>query len=216
MTRTRIKFCGFTRIDDARAAAALGIDAIGLVMTRQSKRFVEPAIAREIRDAMPPFVTIVTLFMDDDPQWISEAITRISPQLLQFHGNESAADCAVYGLPYLKAVPMSSEMNLRAAFSRHPKCAGFLLDGHAAGEQGGSGKSFDWSRVPHDMERPIVLAGGLTPDNVAEAIEKTHPYAVDVSSGIEASTGVKNPELMQRFVEAVRRADRGQDIGSKR
>lgn len=207
--RTRLKFCGITRIEDALAAASLGVDAIGFVQTRKSKRFIEPARAAEIRGALPPFVAVVTLFMDDDPAWISEAIAAVNPDLLQFHGGESAADCVRYGRPYMKAVAMAQAVDPLATFRAHPQAAAFLLDGHAEGEQGGSGRAFDWSRVPADQGRPIVLAGGLTPDNVQSAIHAARPYAVDVSSGIESAPGIKDIDLMRRFAEQVRQADRG-------
>jgi phosphoribosylanthranilate isomerase len=206
MTRTRIKFCGITRMQDAQAAAALGVDAIGLVLTRKSPRFIEVAQARDIRRSVPPFVTVVTLFMDDEPGWIAKAIDAIAPDLLQFHGAERAADCVRYDRPYLKAVPMADGVDVRAFMAMHPAATGFLLDGHASGEQGGRGKSFDWSRIPEKLQRPVVLAGGLTCDNVGSAIRAARPYAVDVSSGIESAPGVKDLDKMQRFIEEVQRA----------
>jgi phosphoribosylanthranilate isomerase len=204
--RTRIKFCGITRIQDAHAAAALGVDAIGLVLTRKSPRFVEIAQAREIRRSLPPLMAAVALFMDDEPAWIAQAIDAIAPDLLQFHGGESAADCVRYGRRYLKVVPMGDGADLHDIVTAHPAATGFLLDGHAPGEQGGRGKPFDWSRVPEDLQRPVLLAGGLTCDNVASAIRAARPYAVDVSSGIESAPGVKDPDKMRRFVEEVERA----------
>ena len=206
MTRTRIKFCGITRMQDAQAAAALGVDAIGLVLTRKSPRFVEIAQAREIRRLLPPLVSAVALFMDDEPAWIAQAIAAIAPDLLQFHGGETAADCVRYGRRYLKAVPMGDGADVLDMVAAHPAAMGFLLDGHGAGEQGGRGKPFDWSRVPANLQRPVLLAGGLTCDNVASAIRAARPYAVDVSSGIESAPGLKDPEMMRRFVEEVQRA----------
>jgi len=206
MMRTRIKFCGITRMQDAHAAAALGVDAIGLVLTRKSPRFVEIAQAREIRRSLPPFVSAVALFMDDEPAWIAQAIDAIAPEMLQFHGMESAADCGRYGRRYLKAVPMGDGADVHDVVAAHPAATGFLLDGHAAGEQGGRGKSFDWSRAPLNLQRPVLLAGGLTCDNVGPAIRAVRPYAVDVSSGIESAPGVKDLDKMRRFVEEVQRA----------
>jgi len=202
--RVRVKFCGFTRRDDALAACALGVDAIGMVLTTRSKRFAGIANARDIRRALPPLVTVVTLFMDDEPAFIAEAITTVRPDLLQFHGSEQAPDCVRYGLPYLKAVAMGQGGDWRAVVAAHPQAAGFLFDGNAAGEQGGSGKRFDWAQLPASMSAPMILAGGLTPENVGEAIRAAHPYAVDVSSGIESEPGVKDAEKMRRFVAAVR------------
>ena len=202
--RVRVKFCGFTRRDDALAACALGVDAIGMVLTTRSKRFAGIANARDIRRALPPLVTVVTLFMDDEPAFIAEAITTVRPDLLQFHGSEQAPDCVRYGLPYLKAVAMGQGGDWRAVVAAHPQAAGFLFDGNAAGEQGGSGKRFDWAQLPASMSAPMILAGGLTPENVGEAIRAAHPYAVDVSSGIESEPGVKDAEKMRRFFAAVR------------
>jgi len=221
--RTRIKFCGITRSEDALAAADLGVDAIGLVLTRRSPRCGTIEGARAIRRALPPFLAAVTLFMDDEIAFVAEAVSAIAPDLLQFHGSEPAADCVRYGRPYLKAVQMASGKiaspakamaggttqandDWRAVIAAHPGAAGFLLDGHTAGEQGGSGNRFDWS-IEVRAGKPVVLAGGLTEANVAEAIRTARPYAVDVSSGIESAPGVKDPEKMRRFVAAVRSCD---------
>lgn len=211
--RIRVKFCGFTRREDALAASALGIDAIGLVLTPRSKRFAGIANARDIRRTLPPFVAVVTLFMDNEPGFIAEAIATVRPDLLQFHGSEEAPDCVRYGLPYLKAVAMGMDGRVgsmagrsdwRSVVAAHPQAAGFVFDGNAAGEQGGSGKRFDWAQLPASLSAPVVLAGGLTPENVGEAIRAAHPYAVDVASGIESAAGVKDGEKMRRFVAAVR------------
>jgi phosphoribosylanthranilate isomerase len=206
--RTRIKFCGLTSVADAQAAVALGVDAIGLVLTRKSARFAGIDVARDIRKSLPLFVCAVALFMDDEPAWISQALAQISPDLLQFHGSESAADCDRYARPYLKAIAMGGGPSTDAAeiAAAYPRATGFLLDGHAAGHPGGTGEVFDWSQVPASIGRPIVLAGGLTCDNVGPAIRTARPYAVDVSSGIESSPGVKDAQKMRRFVEEVRRA----------
>ncbi|MEO8803856.1 MAG: phosphoribosylanthranilate isomerase [Rudaea sp.] len=202
--RVRIKFCGMTRAADAHAAVALGVDAIGLVLTRQSRRFVGLGLAVEIRGALPPFVAAVALFMNDDQGWIRECIDAIAPDLLQFHGSEGAAQCTCYDRPYLKAVAMGGGENPDAVIAQHPDAVGFLLDGHAAGESGGSGREFDWALAPRELRQPLILAGGLTCDNVAAAIRTARPYAVDVSSGIESAPGIKDAEKMRRFVEAVR------------
>jgi len=200
----RVKFCGFTRRDDALAACALGVDAIGIVLTTRSKRFAGIANARDIRRALPPFVSVVTLFMDDEPALIAEAIATVRPDLLQFHGSEEAPDCVRYGLPYLKAVAMGQGGQWRSVVAAHPQAAGFLFDGNAAGEQGGSGKRFDWTQLPASLSAPVILAGGLTPENVGAAIRTAHPYGVDVASGIESAPGVKDLEKMRRFVAAAR------------
>jgi phosphoribosylanthranilate isomerase len=206
--RTRIKFCGMTRIDDALAAVELGVDAIGVVLTSVSKRCVTIEQARAIRRSLPPFVAAVTLFMDDDVGFVAEAVSTIAPDLIQFHGSETAADCVRYGRPYLKSVAMGGG-DWRGVIAAHAPAAGFLLDGHAAGEQGGSGKTFDWSAAPAAIGKPILLAGGLTPDNVGAAIRTIKPWAVDVSSGIESAPGLKDMGRMRRFIAAVRSADEG-------
>jgi len=204
--RVRIKFCGMTRVEDAQDAVALGVDAIGVVLTRKSRRFAGLARAAEIRRSLPPFVMAVALFMDDEPGWIAEAVGAMQPDLLQFHGRESALECARFGCPYLKAVAMGEGAGAHAQIAAHPQAAGFLLDSHAAGEQGGSGRIFDWNRVPRDLRHPLILAGGLTCDNVGSAIRAVRPYAVDVSSGIESVPGVKDAHKMRQFVEEVERA----------
>jgi len=205
--RTRIKFCGVTRIDDALAGAALGADAIGFVLTRKSTRFAGIERAREMRRALPPFVMAVALFMDDDVSYVSEAVAAVAPDLLQFHGSETPPDCVRYGRPYLKAVAMRGGLDRQALVTSHAHAAGFLFDGHAAGEQGGAGQVFDWSTLPRDPGKPIVLAGGLTPENVGAAIRAVRPWAVDVSSGIESEPGLKDMDRMRRFIAAVRTAD---------
>jgi phosphoribosylanthranilate isomerase len=207
VTRTRIKFCGLTRVEDVRTAVELGVDAVGFVLTRKSRRFIEPAQARALRDALPPFVDAVALFMDDAAEWVEEVVARLRPDLLQFHGEESADFAARFPTAYLKAVPMASVADVPGYAARHPAARGFLLDSHAAGAVGGSGGTFDWTRVPRDFGRPLVLAGGLDAGNVAEAIATARPYAVDVSSGIETAPGIKDAAKMRAFVEAVRRAD---------
>ena len=205
--RTRIKFCGMTRVEDVRLAAALGVDAIGLVFAARSPRRIDAARGRELRAATGPLVHAVALFMDNDISEVANVISMLRPTLLQFHGGETAADCERHGLPYLKAVPMAAGADLREVAARHPRAAGFVLDGHAPGQAGGSGATFDWTRVPRDFDRPLLLAGGLNPGNVAEAIRIARPYAVDVSSGIEAAPAIKDAQHMRRFVDEVRRAD---------
>jgi phosphoribosylanthranilate isomerase len=206
--RTRIKFCGLTRLEDVAVACALGVDAVGFVFAERSKRRVSPAQAAPLRDALDPFVASVALFMDNDAATVREVIDTVRPTLLQFHGDEADAFCASFGLPYLKAVAMGGD-DARAddLGERFPRATGFLFDSHAAGQAGGSGHAFDWSRIPRDCPRPWLLAGGLHPDNVFDAIRATQCWGVDVSSGIESAPGEKDAAKMQRFVEEVRRAD---------
>lgn len=210
MNRVRIKFCGLTRVEDALAACALGVDAIGLVLTRRSQRGVTPLLAREIRRALPPFVAAVGLFMDDEPGFIADAVATVQPDLLQFHGRETRDECLRYEVPYLKAIAMSGDDPARE-LHEHMGAVGFVFDAHAPGGSGGSGRAFDWSLIPRDrpsrgIPLALLLAGGLTCDNVVSAIRAVRPYAVDVSSGIESAPGIKDAEKMRRFVHEVQRA----------
>jgi phosphoribosylanthranilate isomerase len=206
--RTRIKFCGVTRAGDVRLASELGVDAVGFVFARHSKRRVEPEEARAMRTALAPFVDSVALFKDNTQEEVREIVRHMRPSLLQFHGSEDDAFCRGFGVPYLKAVAMGGEgestLPLR---SRYPGAAGFLFDSHAPGGEGGSGETFDWTRIPQDPGKPWLLAGGLRAGNVFDAIVATRPWGVDVSTGIELSPGIKDGDLMRRFVEEVRRAD---------
>jgi len=208
--RTRIKFCGMTRAGDIRLAGELGVDAVGLVFASRSPRRVTPDAARSLRDAMAPLVDAVALFMDNDVGEVREAIAGARPTLLQFHGSEDDAFCRRFGLPYLKGIGLQGAqppMTGRMLHARYPHAAGFVMDGHAQGEPGGSGKRVEASAIPDDMSKPLVLAGGLDAANVYEAVRAVSPWGVDVCSGIEGAPGIKDGTLMRRFVEAVRRAD---------
>jgi phosphoribosylanthranilate isomerase len=206
VSRVRIKFCGLTRADDVAAACAFGVDAVGFVLTRRSRRYVELDAAVALRAAVTPFVAVVALVMDDEAAWVAEVISRLAPDLLQFHGTEPAAFCAGFGRPYLKAVPMGGDVDVAAYAREHDRAAGFLLDSHALGEPGGSGRRFDWTRMPTNVGRPLVLAGGLDATNVAEAVRVARPYALDVSSGIESAPGIKDIEKMKLFAESAKLA----------
>jgi phosphoribosylanthranilate isomerase len=207
--RTRIKFCGMTRPGDIRLAGELGADAVGLVFAPGSPRRIEPEQARAMREALAPLVDAVALFMDNPLDEVREVVRHVRPSMLQFHGSEDDAFCRSFGVPYLKAIPMGEAVahSAMALQGKYPGAAGFLFDSHAPGRSGGSGQTFDWSRIPEPLEKPFVLAGGITPDNVFDAILATRPWGVDVSSGIETEPGVKDGERMRRFVEEVRRAD---------
>ncbi|MGH8171811.1 MAG: phosphoribosylanthranilate isomerase [Rhodanobacteraceae bacterium] len=207
--RTRIKFCGITRTDDARRAVELGVDALGFVFTRSSQRFIGITQARAMRSALPPLVSVVALFMDDEPGWIEEVLASVQPDVLQFHGEETAGFASSFARPYIKSVPMGSIANAARYMADYSSASGFLLDSHERGARGGTGEVFDWSRSPQEEERPIVLAGGLTPANVAVAIAAVRPYAVDVSSGVESAPGIKDVSKMRAFVAAVRAAETG-------
>lgn len=210
--RTRVKFCGMTRPGDVRLAGELGVDAVGFVFAVSSKRRVEPDQAAAMRGALAPMVDAVVLFRDNDADEIRDVVRRVKPTLLQFHGDEDDAFCKGFGLPYLKAIAMSGDdaVDALALHARYPSASGFVLDSHAPGGSGGSGRTFDWSRVPRGMTKPFLLAGGLAPDNVFDAIHATLPWGVDVCSGVELAggePGVKDGARMRRFVEEVRRAD---------
>lgn len=208
--RTRIKFCGLTRPGDVRMAGELGVDAVGFVFAQSSPRRIEPEEARAMRNALAPLVDVVALFMDNPADEVRDVVRQVRPSLLQFHGSEDDAFCRGFGVPYVKAIPMGSELAHQHPASlhvRYPSAGGFLFDSHTAGGSGGTGTTFDWSRIPAGVQKPYMLAGGLTPENVFDAIVATLPWGVDVSGGIEATPGVKDGDLMRRFVEEVRRAD---------
>ena len=207
MARTRIKICGITRVEDALLACELGADAIGMVVTPSSPRHVSVEQARTIRDALPAFVAAVILVHDLPREEIRHAVRSVRPDLIQFHGGEDAEFCGFFACRYLKAIGMAGEVDVRALAAAHPWAAGFVLDGHPPGQQGGQGKTFDWSRVPRDLGRPIVLAGGLNPGNVGEAIRAVRPWAIDLASGVESSPGVKDAAKLRAFFAAVRAAD---------
>lgn len=205
--RTRVKICGITRVDDAVAAIGAGADAIGLVFAPASPRYIDSVRARQICAAVPPFVCVVGLFMNAAPDAITAVLGDVPLDLLQFHGDESAKECARYGRPYIKAVPMGGGADIVAYAGRYDGAQGFLLDSHAAGGAGGRGKVFDWDAVPPTFNKPLVLAGGLNPDNVAEAIVRVRPYGVDVSSGVEAAKGIKDAAKLAAFMRGVRAGD---------
>ena len=202
----RVKICGITRVEDALAAVAAGADAIGFVFHPDSPRYVTPAQAEHIVAALPPFVTIVGLFVDADEQCIRATLAQVPLSLLQFHGDESEAQCRIYGRPWIKALRVQPGQNVRALMAAWSHASGILLDAYHPTQHGGTGLQFDWSLVPQSSAVPIILAGGLTPANVAEAIRTTRPYAVDVSGGVEASKGVKDADKIEAFMAGVRSA----------
>ena len=208
MTRTRVKFCGLTRPGDVRLACEFGVDAVGFVLVPGSPRAVAPSALPGLRAAVSPLVQVVALFMDPHGSQVLDAMRRLRPTLLQFHGNEDDAFCRGFGVPWIKAVAMGDgQVSATALQLRYPGAAGFLFDSHVVGGSGGTGRTFDWSHLPKTLNRPVILAGGLTPDNVFDAILSTLPWGVDISSGIEVEPGVKDGERMRHFVEEVRRAD---------
>ena len=204
--RTRIKFCGMTHRDDIDAAIALGVDAIGLVFVPASRRCVTIEQAHALLRDLPALVQVVALVADPEPAQVDQLIARLSIDLLQFHGQEANGDCRRYGVPFVKAIAMGYDAGWRQ-LDRYPDARALLLDGHASGEMGGQGRAFDWNRLPPAVASRAIVAGGLNADNVATAIARLRPYAVDVSSGIESTPGRKDRERMVRFVREVRRAD---------
>lgn len=208
MSRTRVKFCGLTRVEDIEAAAALGADAVGFICYPASKRYVPHERLAALARAVPPFVTPVLLFVNADHAAIARALEAVPDALLQFHGDETPALCAQAGRPYLRAVRLEKEVDLLDCERDFAAAVGLVADTPADG-YGGSGSSFDWSRLPAATVRtkPLVLAGGLNESNVGLAIASVRPHAVDVSSGIEVAPGIKSFEKMRRFLAAVRAAD---------
>jgi len=206
VTVVRSKICGITRIEDALAAVEAGADAIGLVFYGKSPRAVSIEQAAAILQALPPFVTSVGLFVDMPRDELQQLLQRLPLDLLQFHGDESPADCEGHGRPYIKALRVRPGEDVAAAMAPYAGAQGILLDTFVEGVPGGTGASFDWSLVPEDAAKPIILAGGLDADNVATAIRQVRPHAVDVSGGVEASKGIKDAGKIRAFVRAVRDA----------
>jgi len=196
----RVKICGITSVADAQIAVAAGADAIGLVFYAPSPRAVSIAQAREIALAAGPFATVVGLFVDAEASFVHEVLAHVGLQLLQFHGNEDVIYCEQFQRPYMKAIRMRPELDVNAAIEAYPTATAVLLDAYRPGVPGGTGETFDWQRVPQIAPKPIVLAGGLTPDNVAQAIKVTRVYGVDVSGGVESSPGKKDEKKVEQFI----------------
>ena len=204
--RTRVKVCGITRPEDARAAADAGADAIGLVFYPPSPRRLALEQARGLRLALPPFVSAVALFVNPDAADVARVIDVVRPDLLQFHGDESPEFCARFGVPYLKTCRMGPGVDLLEYLSPFTDAAGWLADAYVEG-YGGAGESFDWSLVPAERPRPVILSGGLNAGNVREAIRRVRPWGVDVSSGVESAKGIKDAAKIAAFIAEVKHAD---------
>ncbi|UIP87477.1 MULTISPECIES: phosphoribosylanthranilate isomerase [Pseudomonas] len=206
MSVVRSKICGITRVEDALLAAEAGADAIGLVFYANSPRVVDIRRAREIVEALPPFLTVVGLFVDASRCEVEHILDAVALDVLQFHGDEEPADCAGFHRPWFKALRVSPGRDIGAAAARYAAAgaSALLLDTYVAGVPGGTGTRFDWSLIPDDLPKPLILAGGLTCDNVVDAIAQLHPYAVDVSGGVELSKGIKSAEKVRAFVQRVR------------
>ena len=204
MSGVRVKICGMTRSADVQAAIRAGADALGFVFASRSKRVLDKPLAAELVAQVPAFISRVGLFMDQDSSEVVSILKQVPLNLLQFHGNEDADYCRQFGLPYIKAVSMVSDQAVVRAVNDYSDAAALLLDSHAPGGVGGTGAVFNWSLIPA-VSLPIVLAGGLTPGNVRQAVKQVKPWAVDVSSGVEDSPGIKNDELMRVFIKEAKR-----------
>ena len=215
---TRIKICGITRMEDVLAAANSGADAIGLVFYERSPRHVGIAQAAQLAAALPPFVSVVGLFVDADEAFVREVLSNVSLDMLQFHGDETPEYCAQFGKPYLKAIRVKAGVDLLQCAAHFCSAKGLLLDAHVEGIPGGTGAVFDWTLIPKQLPLPVILSGGLDAGNVAAAIKQVRPYAVDVSSGVEAGgvaaakgintlKGIKDAAKVARFIQEVKKSD---------
>ena len=201
--RVRIKMCGMTRAEDISYAVALGVDAIGVIFYDKSPRFVAVNDAKELLKDLPAFVDVVAVFVNPTVSDVSLVLSELPIASLQFHGEESPDFCGQFGRPYIKALPAVSAEYISKAIHTYSTAQAILLDTPADALRGGSGKTFDWGVIPRDLPKPLILAGGLSPENVRDAVNLCEPYAVDVCSGVEASQGIKDKEKMNRFVHVL-------------
>lgn len=204
--RTRVKICGITRVEDAITAVDAGCDAIGLVFYEPSPRFVTIEQAAKIVEKLPPFVTAVGLFVNAEPSYVRQVLQHVRLGVLQFHGDESAQQCQQYEMPYMKAIRVTAETNLLQYAKDFKQAQALLLDAFIEGVPGGTGQVFDWNIIPKSLPIPLVLAGGLTPENVGPAIQQVNPYAVDVSGGVEIKKGIKDAAKIAAFMRGVSHA----------
>ncbi|MEJ2762128.1 MAG: phosphoribosylanthranilate isomerase [Gammaproteobacteria bacterium] len=203
MARIRVKICGITRPEDGVSAALAGADAIGLNFYRPSPRAVGIETALAIVRVLPPFVTRVGLFVDAGRDEITDVLNSIPLDMVQFHGSETPAECDSYAMPYIKAIRMTDGVDLHEQAALYRGAAALLVDAHVAGLAGGTGQTFDWDRIPADLDKPLILAGGLTAENVLQAVSRVRPYAVDVSGGVESSKGIKSRDKIRAFINKV-------------
>jgi len=203
LKRTRVKVCGITRVEDAKAAVDAGADAIGLVFYEPSPRYVRIQQAREIAASVPAFVSVVALFVNADAEYVQDVLNSVRIDLLQFHGDEENGFCSQFQRPFIKAQRVRETSDVVASCVRFPDALAILLDSYKPGVPGGTGESFDWSLIPKSQTKPLILAGGLTPENVAPAIKQVQPFAVDVSGGVEQSKGIKDPAKIDAFLSEV-------------
>jgi len=202
----RVKICGITRLQDMHAACEAGADALGFVFYEKSPRHLTIAAAAALVRELPPFVQAVGLFVNAEPASIESVLQEVPLDLLQFHGDETPADCARFGRPFIKAVRVNRDTDLLKCAADFDAARGLLLDAYVPGMPGGTGERFDWSLIPPALPKPVILSGGLTPGNVAEAVERVHPWAVDVSSGVEVSKGIKDAHLIAQFIANAKEA----------
>ena len=207
MNRTRVKICGITLVEDALSAVNAGADAIGLVFYAPSPRAVTIVQAQQIVAAMPPFVSVVGLFVNAKQTEIESVLSKVRLDILQFHGDESASDCQQINLPYYKAIRVKAESNLLQYEAEFKSAKALLLDTYSDAAVGGTGQVFDWNLIPNNLTTPVILAGGLTAENVMQAIQQVRPYAVDVSGGVEATKGIKDVVKIAAFMRGVIDAD---------
>ena len=204
---TRIKICGITRVEDGLAAALIGADAIGLVFHERSPRHVSIRQAAQLAAVLPPFISAVGLFVNTEAAFVREVLASVPLDLLQFHGDESPEYCAQFSKPYIKAIRVKAGVDLLQCASDFRSAQGLLLDAHVEGIRGGTGTVFDWALIPEKLSLPVILSGGLDAQNVAAAIKQVRPYAVDVSSGVEASKGIKDAAKIAAFINEVKNID---------
>lgn len=205
MNRIRVKICGITRPQDGVSAALAGADAIGMVFYPGSTRHVSIETARAIIDELPPFISTVGLFVDATRKDINRVLSNVNLDMLQFHGAESQMDCLGYDRPFIKAIRVRPDMDIIRQVEIYDKSAGLLLDTYVEGVPGGTGRTFNWDIIPADVDKPLILAGGLNIENVVDAIRRVQPYAVDVSGGVESAAGIKDSELLATFIKRVRK-----------
>lgn len=208
ITRTRVKICGITSVQNAQEVCAAGTDSIGLVFYEKSPRNVSIAQAKVICDSLPPFVTCVGLFLNPSEEFVNKVLSEVKLDLLQFHGLETSEFCDAFTRPYIKAIGMegiSTDDEFAELTKQYTNAKGFLIDSHATGDAGGTGKTFDWKNVPHAQEKPIILAGGLNPENIGSALQELDLYGIDLSSGVESNPGVKDPKKVKQLMNEVYR-----------
>jgi phosphoribosylanthranilate isomerase len=204
--KTRVKICGITRVEDALEAAEQGADAIGLVFYAPSPRNVSIEVACAIVAALPPFVSVVGLFVNAPKANIDEVLAEVRLNVLQFHGDETPVDCTQFNLPFLKAIRVNADTNLLQYEKEFKHAQALLLDAYSDATYGGTGLTFDWNLIPAELSKSIILAGGLNADNVGQAIKQVKPYAVDVSGGVELSKGIKDADKIAAFMQGVSNA----------